>query len=476
MFSEWQLAVFPVVVGSSLRAVAVAVMVGLILSVARVQSAGTRHALWTMVLAAMMPMPALERVVPEIPLPGVGRGAPPITVGWPAAPPPASLDAAFTVDAASSVSAPPPASGFSAVAARPAGAALSSPERDWTRDWPVAVAAAYLLGLVLLLARMVGGWLLARRLVLASRPVGEARDIGPRVYEANELATPVTIGPLSPAIFLPSSWRDWPDDTRRAVLAHELAHVRRCDPLIALLAHLNRCVFWFHPLAWWLERKLAATAEDACDEAAVRTIGESRRYAEVLLEMADVARARGRRLSWQGAGVDGTGLLGRRIDRVLAGQFATVSRRRKCVVAIACATAVFLVAACRQQTSETPAAALRPDPEVTDSLKRQQESQRYYDGISNMTPAQVAELEAAVAKDPEDLEARNKLMIFYRFGGPKGTDWNHAAAVRRYNIVWMIEHHPDSDTLSQWGPIEARVRSGWLRRRQSGLDRCNVES
>ena len=132
------------------------------------------------------------------------------------------------------------------------------------------------------------------------------------------------------------------------MLAHELAHVERRDTVTSLLARINRCIFWFHPLAWWLERKLALTAEQAADDAGVQAVGESRKYAEVLLDMAEIVRQRGSRFAWQGVGVDGTGLLGQRIDRILQGGFLRgVSRTRKVVVALSCAAAVFLVAACR---------------------------------------------------------------------------------------------------------------------------------
>jgi beta-lactamase regulating signal transducer with metallopeptidase domain len=47
-------------------------------------------------------------------------------------------------------------------------------------------------------------------------------------------------------------------------------HVRRADWAIAMLEGLNRRLFWFHPLAWWVERQLASLAEQACDDAALR--------------------------------------------------------------------------------------------------------------------------------------------------------------------------------------------------------------
>jgi hypothetical protein len=68
------------------------------------------------------------------------------------------------------------------------------------------------------------------------------------------------VGWLRPRVLLPLEWREWDRNKLDAVLAHEGAHVRRRDGLIAALAAVNRCVFWFHPLAWMLERKLALLA------------------------------------------------------------------------------------------------------------------------------------------------------------------------------------------------------------------------
>ena len=95
-------------------------------------------------------------------------------------------------------------------------------------------------------------------------------------------------------------------------------------------------MFWFHPLAWWLERKLAVTAEHACDEAAARAIAAPGRYAEILVEMADVVRRNRGRLAWQAVGVNGAGLLDSRIDRLLRGDaFASASRGKKIAAGLA---------------------------------------------------------------------------------------------------------------------------------------------
>jgi hypothetical protein len=69
----------------------------------------------------------------------------------------------------------------------------------------------------------------------------------------------MTVGLLKPTVILPTTWLQWSPADRAAVLDHEEEHVRRHDPLILLIALINRAVFWFHPLAWWLHRQIART-------------------------------------------------------------------------------------------------------------------------------------------------------------------------------------------------------------------------
>ena len=97
---------------------------------------------------------------------------------------------------------------------------------------------------------------------------------------------------------------------------HERTHLRRADWAIAVLSALNRCIFWFHPLAWWLEHRLAELAEEACDDATVLTIGNREQYAQTLLEMAREVTSRHGRLSFT-LSMAGHGRVTKRIERVL---------------------------------------------------------------------------------------------------------------------------------------------------------------
>ena len=55
-----------------------------------------------------------------------------------------------------------------------------------------------------------------------------------------------------------------------AVIAHELCHVRHRDNLIAAIHMFVETVFWFHPLVWWIGKRMVEERERACDEEVLR--------------------------------------------------------------------------------------------------------------------------------------------------------------------------------------------------------------
>ena len=93
----------------------------------------------------------------------------------------------------------------------------------------------------------------------------------------------------------PVEWRNWSTEKLQAVMTHELTHVERSDFVVALLAEVNRCLYWFHPLSWWLRTRLSDLAEEACDDAAIGLTGDPTGYARHLLEVAAaISTSRGR--------------------------------------------------------------------------------------------------------------------------------------------------------------------------------------
>ena len=110
------------------------------------------------------------------------------------------------------------------------------------------------------------------------------------------------------------------------------------------LALLNRAVFWFHPLAWWLPRELSRLSEQACDAAVLSHGHDGDVYASCLLRFARRATEAGGRVMPVAAAMSGAGLQQRL--RLLAGPPEPPSRaRRLCVVGACAALAVMCAAA-----------------------------------------------------------------------------------------------------------------------------------
>ena len=104
----------------------------------------------------------------------------------------------------------------------------------------------------------------------------------------------MTVGLVRPAVILPSDWKNWDDWKMRAVLLHEIAHIRRNDWGIAVIAAAAKCAYWLSPLSWFIERKLSQLAEQASDDASLYRTQNAPRYAEILLEFAAATQNGGR--------------------------------------------------------------------------------------------------------------------------------------------------------------------------------------
>ena len=103
-----------------------------------------------------------------------------------------------------------------------------------------------------------------------------------------------TWGLWRPTIVLPASAPTWPAERIRAVLRHELAHVRRRDWAVHVFASVLRSVHWFNPLVWMACRQLRLASEQACDDAVLDGGMAAPDYAAHLLDVAQLFRRTGR--------------------------------------------------------------------------------------------------------------------------------------------------------------------------------------
>lgn len=168
----------------------------------------------------------------------------------------------------------------------------------WICAWTVRIVLG--IGVILGLLQLAGGLLSVRAYRLASKPVtdpkiGELIDVlraelsltrSIELRETDKLATAATVGWTRPVILLPPDWRTWTDDQRRAVLAHELAHVASGDYLACVLAQLSLAIHFYHPLVHWLSTRLRLEQELAADATAAELSGGKRNYLQSLAELA----------------------------------------------------------------------------------------------------------------------------------------------------------------------------------------------
>jgi tetratricopeptide (TPR) repeat protein len=109
---------------------------------------------------------------------------------------------------------------------------------------------------------------------------------GVRLLKSDRVAVPVVWGIFRPVLLLPADVEAWPKERFDAVLRHELAHVGRWDNLSLLLTRSAVSLFWFHPLAWSLDRAGRNECERACDDVVLASGAKPSDYADHLLAIA----------------------------------------------------------------------------------------------------------------------------------------------------------------------------------------------
>jgi len=107
-----------------------------------------------------------------------------------------------------------------------------------------------------------------------------------RLIQSSRDSLLVTWGALRPCILVPPGAGNWQESRVRAVLGHELAHIRRHDWMVQLAGEITRIVFWFNPLVWLACSRMRLEAERACDDAVLRLGVASTEYAAELLDLA----------------------------------------------------------------------------------------------------------------------------------------------------------------------------------------------
>ena len=262
------------------------------------------HVLWVLVLLKLF-LPPIVTV--GLPLP-VGRGAPAVSRHGP--------DRAEALLPVVDVAPEDPAGVSAGVARAPVSDFASPPGGIETRaaasvhavasrslSWSAILAWTWCLGIAVLAASHAWRVLRFGRLLRgAQSPPADVHRTAERIGRQlglkrmpEILTLPVRLSPLvwflggRPRVILPAQLVERLDaDAREAILAHELAHVRRRDHLTRLLELVATTVFWWHPVVWWASRRLRALEEQCCDAAVLQTVPHGpRTYATALLDTLD---------------------------------------------------------------------------------------------------------------------------------------------------------------------------------------------
>lgn len=169
------------------------------------------------------------------------------------------------------------------------------------------IVAVWALGVLALTTRLVGGWLLTRRLTrtavlavpaaidAAARRIAERLALrrAVQIVQSAAVSVPTLVGWVKPVVLVPAAaLSGLSPDQLHAILAHELAHVRRHDYLVNLLQSVVETLLFYHPATWWVSAKVRAEREHCCDDLAVAVCGDRLVYVSALAELTTIASHR----------------------------------------------------------------------------------------------------------------------------------------------------------------------------------------
>jgi uncharacterized protein (TIGR03435 family) len=181
---------------------------------------------------------------------------------------------------------------------------------EWQRLLPLLVLV-WVAGVTGFSIRLVGGWRFTSRLRAKTAPAPSewqsrmetiAAQVGVSLIGAGQpvrlmisaaVNVPTVIGWLRPVILFPvSALSGLPAEHIVALLAHELAHVRRLDYLANVAQSVAEAVFFYHPAVWWISRQIREERELCCDDIAVEITGDALMYAGALAKLETSRRRR----------------------------------------------------------------------------------------------------------------------------------------------------------------------------------------
>ena len=260
-------------VDTTLKSLVIFAVAGLFAFCLRRKSAAVRGFVWSMAIVGCLTVPLFSLVLPKWEL-GI-------------------LPAEAPVSIAQNQLSPKPVASIPITSTQPQPNSVTDQSGplttlQWT-DWMAIVWAGA--GLFLLIRLIVGigaVWHISARGNNFSRAADQCRSTWNQranVRLSDKIAVPVVWGFLCPIILLPIDADQWQAERLRAVLLHELAHIKRWDWTMQMVAQVTCAVYWFNPLVWFAAHRIRIEAEQACDDQVLNAGYQSTNYAQLLLDI-----------------------------------------------------------------------------------------------------------------------------------------------------------------------------------------------
>lgn len=240
---------------------------------------------------------------------------------------------------------------------------------------------SFLLGASALGARLVWGWYRLEQVRRMAWRFPVSDELGAEMGKVDVLVSDDTrvafvMGLLRPAIVLPASAAEWPEDHLKMVLCHELGHLRRGDHWVQAMCCVARLLYWWQPLMWLCLRALQRDRELACDDSVIGRYRASD-YAGLLLSVA--GEVKGGRLPSSALAMAASSNLEERICSVLDGaRCRNLPGSRTCgTLSVAGLAAILMICAVRLGTADTQPVTLSLSPNVTTAKPESAAKSRY---------------------------------------------------------------------------------------------------
>ena len=327
----------------------------------------------------------------------------------------------------------------------------------------------WMLGVLVLSVRQLGGWIYLSRL-RHGRLLDEQRSVARRlsqrlgiarvvdILECARLDVLAVIGVLRPVILIPIGvLNDLTPRQVEAILAHELAHVRRHDYLVNLIQTAIEVLMFYHPAVWWMSSRIRAERENCCDDIAAEICGDRRVYAQALTAL----EARRNRASLALAATDGSLLY--RVRRLLRLPPARQPYRVRSILAAALATACIaapVIALAQQRDKSTT-------PTPTTSATTLPSSLRAYQLIDLGEATIAATQPASVAGQP----VSGTITLMLTDSTAVKTTTQPAIQLKTFKVVIGRESIFHEGQRTNWTAVELALRNVTeAQRRQTVLE------